>query len=332
VGKIRIVVDKKRVDGSRVRLAEVEVGDETGLVSLRARDHQIDALQEISEQGGAVVLRNCSLELYQGRHMRLAVTKWGKLTPYPDDVASTPSPPSKMNRERNFSLIDLTAVASESPAPGLPTGTTEPSFSNYPADPNRGHHHQHSTGGGRGGGHHRGKKSHPHQQQRQQVRHSPPMMPSALHPHYIDPAAATNQQFQVAANNAMHYDGRFALPPPQHQYFSSPPPQGRLSAHGAAMGQAQQQQSMMYNNNMRQRGGAPPQQMGGYPPIRSPQEQHHQMVGSPHLFDEQRQQQQLQQTHVPYGSPGSHHMQSPSHMNPQAATFDPSLYPSYHGS
>jgi hypothetical protein len=331
VGKIRIVVDKKRVDGSRVRLAEVEVGDETGLVSLRARDHQIDALHEISERAGAVVLRNCSLELYQGRHMRLAVTKWGKLTPYPDDVASTPSPPSKMNRERNFSLIDLTAVASESPAPGLPTGTTEPSFSSYPADPNRGHHHQHSTGGGRGGGHHRGKKPHPHQQQRQQVRHSPPMMPSSLHPHYIDPtaAAATNQQFQ---SNAMHYDGRFALPPPQHQYFSSPPPQGRLSAHGASMGQAQQQQSMMYNNNMRQRGGAPPpQQMGGYPPIRSPQEQHHQMVGSPHLFDEQRQQQQ-QQTHVPYGSPGSHHMQSPSHMNPQAATFDPSLYPSYHGS
>lgn len=113
VGKVQVVVDKKRVDGSRVRLAEVEVGDETGSVSLRARDEQIDILQEVSEREGAVVLRNCMLELYQGRHIRLAVTKWGKLNTYPDQVASTPPPPSKMNKDRNFSLIDLSLVASE---------------------------------------------------------------------------------------------------------------------------------------------------------------------------------------------------------------------------
>lgn len=113
VGKVRIVVDKNRVDGSRVRLAEVEVGDETGTVSLRARDEQIDSLQEIADRSGAVVLRNCMLELYQGKHIRLAVTKWGKLSAYPDQVPSTPPPPSKINRERNFSMIDLSLVASE---------------------------------------------------------------------------------------------------------------------------------------------------------------------------------------------------------------------------
>lgn len=323
VGKIRIVVDKKRVDGSRVRLAEVEVGDETGLVSLRARDHQIDTLQEISERGGAVVLRNCSLELYQGQHMRLAVTKWGKLTPYPDGVASTPSPPSKINRERNFSLIDLTAVASESPVPNLPTGTTETTF-NYPTDLSRGQHvgGQHAGGQHAGGrGHHRGKKPH---HQRQQVRHSPPMMPSSLHPHYVDPTAAANQQYQVASS-AMHYDGRFALPPQhhQHQYFASPPPPpGRQSAHGASLGA----QQMMYNN-MR-RGSRP---MGGYQPGRSHQEQHHMApAAAPHVFVGLDASQEQRQTHVAYGSPS--HMQSPSHMNPQAATFDPSQYPSYHGS
>jgi replication factor A1 len=106
-----VVVDKKRVDGSRVRLAEVEVGDETGTVSLRARDEQIDVLREISERSGAVVLRNCTLELFQGKHIRVAVTKWGKLTPYPDHIASTPPPPSKINRDRNFSLINLCIVA-----------------------------------------------------------------------------------------------------------------------------------------------------------------------------------------------------------------------------
>mmetsp|Transcript_18125 Transcript_18125/g.27432 ORF Transcript_18125/g.27432 Transcript_18125/m.27432 type:complete len:508 (-) Transcript_18125:278-1801(-) len=113
VGKVNIVVDKLRVDRSRVRLAEVQVGDETGTVSLRARDDQIALLEEISERSGAAVLRNCTLELFQGRHIRLAVTKWGKMSAFPDDVPSTPPPPSKINHERNFSLIDLSLVASE---------------------------------------------------------------------------------------------------------------------------------------------------------------------------------------------------------------------------
>lgn len=111
VGEVDLVVDKHRVDGSRVRLAEVEVGDETGRVSLRARDEQIDLLQQVSDQKGAVVLRNSTLELFQGKHIRLAVTKWGKITPYPDHIASTPVPPSKMNEDRFFSSIDLSVVA-----------------------------------------------------------------------------------------------------------------------------------------------------------------------------------------------------------------------------
>lgn len=115
VGNINLVVDKRRVDQSRVRLAEVEIGDETGTVSLRARDDQIDLLERVCSKGKprAIVLRNCTLELYQGKHVRLAVTKWGKLSEYPDNVASTPGPPPSMNLDRNFSFIDLSLVASE---------------------------------------------------------------------------------------------------------------------------------------------------------------------------------------------------------------------------
>jgi len=105
VGPIHVVVDKMRVDGSRVRLAEVIVGDETGMVSLRARDSQIDLLQSIG--AGAVVLRNCTVELFQNKHLRLAVTKWGKISSWPDNVASTPSPPTQMNTKLNYSLADL---------------------------------------------------------------------------------------------------------------------------------------------------------------------------------------------------------------------------------
>lgn len=132
-------MDKLRVDRSRVRLAEVEVGDETGTVSLRARDEQIDELETVSDSKGAVVLRNCTLELFQGRHVRLAVTKWGKLNVFPDEVPSTPPPPSKMNRERNFSLIDLSLVASEM------VENQPPEQGGYPTTSSRSQQHEAST-------------------------------------------------------------------------------------------------------------------------------------------------------------------------------------------
>mmetsp|Transcript_5762 Transcript_5762/g.11530 ORF Transcript_5762/g.11530 Transcript_5762/m.11530 type:complete len:590 (-) Transcript_5762:171-1940(-) len=111
VGKVELVVDKLRVDGTKVLVAEVDVGDETGSISLRARDDQIEVLRSISEDSGAVVLRNCTMELYQGRHLRLAVSKWGKMRAYPDGIESTPDPPKILNKDLNFSIIDLNTVA-----------------------------------------------------------------------------------------------------------------------------------------------------------------------------------------------------------------------------
>ncbi|EJK57349.1 hypothetical protein THAOC_22618 [Thalassiosira oceanica] len=111
VGDVDVVVDKLRVDGSRVLVAEVEVGDETGSVSLRARDDQIDLLRKVSHDNGAIVLRNAQIELYQGRYLRLAVSKWGKMEAYPDGIESTPDPPLTRNRSLNYSLVDLNLVA-----------------------------------------------------------------------------------------------------------------------------------------------------------------------------------------------------------------------------
>lgn len=115
LGKIDIVVDKQRVDQSRVRLAEVEVGDETGVISLRARDDQITLLRNILDKRSgndksklpAIVIRNCSVELYLGSYLRIAVSKWGKISEYPDDVASTPPPPTYINRSVDYSSMDF---------------------------------------------------------------------------------------------------------------------------------------------------------------------------------------------------------------------------------
>jgi hypothetical protein len=161
-----VVVDKRRVDRSRVRLAEVEIGDETGTVSLRARDDQIDVLEDVSKRDGAVVLRNCTLELYQGKHIRLAVTKWGKLCTYPETVASTPPPPSKMNVDRNFSLIDLSLVASEMVDPN-PEQSYNPR-STKPTEASEGG----STGGGRAQGSKQSGSTHRQGQQYQQAQPS----------------------------------------------------------------------------------------------------------------------------------------------------------------
>ena len=123
--KLDIVVDRHRVDQTRIRLAEADVGDETGMVTLRTpRDDHITLLQECMSSAAAscnedsssisqkpsIVIRNCSVELFRNTHLRIAVSKWGKITPYPDGIASTPNPPKKLNKEIHLSNIDFAGI------------------------------------------------------------------------------------------------------------------------------------------------------------------------------------------------------------------------------
>jgi replication factor A1 len=70
----QVVVDKSRPDGSKVKVAEAVVGDQTGCITLTARNDQIDALVP----GTTVVVRNAKIDMFKG-FMRLAVDKWGSL-------------------------------------------------------------------------------------------------------------------------------------------------------------------------------------------------------------------------------------------------------------
>ena len=70
------------------RIAEVAVGDETGTVTLRARNGQVDFLlqglreaEEEEKKPFVVVVRNAGVAMYKG-YMRLIVNKWGKLSRY----------------------------------------------------------------------------------------------------------------------------------------------------------------------------------------------------------------------------------------------------------
>jgi len=70
----QVVVDKARPDGSKVKVAEAVVGDNTGIITLTARNEQIDKLVP----GSTIVIRNAKIDMFKG-FMRLTVDKWGIL-------------------------------------------------------------------------------------------------------------------------------------------------------------------------------------------------------------------------------------------------------------
>eukprot|EP00475_Leptophrys_vorax_P012223 TRINITY_DN1863_c0_g1_i2.p1 TRINITY_DN1863_c0_g1~~TRINITY_DN1863_c0_g1_i2.p1 ORF type:complete len:157 (-),score=57.46 TRINITY_DN1863_c0_g1_i2:210-680(-) len=72
VTDVKTVLDRPRFDGSRLRIAEATIGDETGTVLFTARNEQIDFFTV----GQSVIIRNSKVEMFKN-HMRLAVDKWG---------------------------------------------------------------------------------------------------------------------------------------------------------------------------------------------------------------------------------------------------------------
>jgi replication factor A1 len=46
-------------------------------------------------------------------YIRLSVTPWGKISAYPDKVASTPSPPEKINTDNDLSAVEYELVSVE---------------------------------------------------------------------------------------------------------------------------------------------------------------------------------------------------------------------------
>eukprot|EP00922_Rhytidocystis_sp_ex-Travisia-forbesii_P060880 GHVS01090308.1.p1 GENE.GHVS01090308.1~~GHVS01090308.1.p1 ORF type:complete len:579 (+),score=110.08 GHVS01090308.1:136-1872(+) len=77
VSKIGVIQDVARRDGRRTKFAFLVVGDETGMVTLKAVNEQIDICQ-LFENESAIVVRNAKIDMSDG-HMRLLVDRWGKI-------------------------------------------------------------------------------------------------------------------------------------------------------------------------------------------------------------------------------------------------------------
>jgi len=61
------------------------VGDDTGVITLTARNAQVDFMKD----GNSVVLRNAKIDMYKGS-MRLAVDKWGIIEAAKEPAEFTP--------------------------------------------------------------------------------------------------------------------------------------------------------------------------------------------------------------------------------------------------
>lgn len=70
-----VLIDIKRIDGSRVVICDFLVGDETGVIKMRLRnENYIDMLKE----GQDIVVRNCKVPV-TNNHIRIQVDAFGKI-------------------------------------------------------------------------------------------------------------------------------------------------------------------------------------------------------------------------------------------------------------
>merc|ERR1712087_743417 len=59
--------------GTRLRISEAEIGDNTAFILLSLRNDQIEQVKE----GDVLILRNAKIDMVDKGHMRCAVDRWG---------------------------------------------------------------------------------------------------------------------------------------------------------------------------------------------------------------------------------------------------------------
>lgn len=96
------VMNKKRPDGSSVRIVECTVGDASGVILFSAKNRQ---QVETMKVGTTVRVHNGKIDMIRGT-MRLAVDQWGLLKEESGGEEVLP------NRDNNLSLVEYELVAS----------------------------------------------------------------------------------------------------------------------------------------------------------------------------------------------------------------------------
>ena len=96
------VMNKKRPDGSSVRIVECTVGDASGVILFSAKNKQ---QEETMKVGKMVRVQNGKIDMIRGT-MRLTVDQWGLLKEETEGDSVEP------NGDNNLSLVEYELVAS----------------------------------------------------------------------------------------------------------------------------------------------------------------------------------------------------------------------------
>ena len=96
------VMNKKRPDGSSVRIVECTVGDASGVILFSAKNKQ---LVETMKVGKMVRVQNGKIDMIRGT-MRLTVDQWGLLKEETEGDSVEP------DGDNNLSLVEYELVAS----------------------------------------------------------------------------------------------------------------------------------------------------------------------------------------------------------------------------
>eukprot|EP00658_Telonema_sp_P-2_P028444 TRINITY_DN21790_c0_g1_i1.p1 TRINITY_DN21790_c0_g1~~TRINITY_DN21790_c0_g1_i1.p1 ORF type:complete len:158 (+),score=42.22 TRINITY_DN21790_c0_g1_i1:190-663(+) len=101
VFRVMVVAECVRPDGSRFRVAEAVVGDETGVITLSATNDQIELLIP----GQALLLQDFKISLFKGC-MRLGVDEWGSMELFSKKLFDR-DPPMAVDLENDRSAIQF---------------------------------------------------------------------------------------------------------------------------------------------------------------------------------------------------------------------------------
>lgn len=103
-----VLIDIKRLDSTRVAIADFVIGDETGIIKMRLRnDEYIDMINE----GMTIIIRNCKIPVVNG-HMRMIVDAFGKIEVSKDHLIS------QVNKEKDLSSLVLDNFSSRTSQKG----------------------------------------------------------------------------------------------------------------------------------------------------------------------------------------------------------------------
>jgi ssDNA-binding replication factor A large subunit len=100
----RVIRNRQNLDGTRLRIAEAQVGDDTGVVILSLRNDQI----ELVNDGDILILRNGKIDMVNSGYMRVAIDRWGLIEKAEEQKEM------KVKTDNDLSAVEYELVPDES--------------------------------------------------------------------------------------------------------------------------------------------------------------------------------------------------------------------------